>query len=114
MPDRSIPATHTPIEKALLVAHFLHEDGNVEWALIIYEILADLGETSAITRLADIISAPPEYMDVSRAKQLYKKACMLGDYAACHNLGVLYDDLGDSVSAQRYYSMASERGAPSV
>lgn len=109
---RTIPESHSPIEKALLVAHFLEEDGLTDWALIIYELLSSFGDTVAKTRIADILSAPPFYKDVPRAKQLYRDACAAGYDAACHNLAVLFDQLGDSVSAQKYYALARARGAP--
>lgn len=108
----TIPSTHSPTEKALLLAHVLSEEGRTEWALIVYEILVEIGETCAMTRMADILSAPPEYRDVTKAKELYRRACVAGDFCGCHNLAILCEQLGDSVSAEKYYALASARGAP--
>lgn len=99
-----------PIENAYLVAHFAEQEGRVEWALAIYELLISLGETVAMSRMADLLSAPPHFRDVTRAKRLYQQACVAGYDAACHNLAVVYDQLGDSVSAQKYYRLAKQRG----
>lgn len=108
-----IPDIHSPVDKALLLAHLMQDSGNTEIAAIIYEVLILFGETSAMTRMADILSEPPEYINVQRAKELYRQACVGGDYSGCYNLAVLYEQLGDSLSAQKYYALAKARGAPS-
>lgn len=108
----TIPPTHSPTEQALLLAHLLREAGNQDWAIIVYEVLLLLNDVTAMTHLADVLSAAPQYLDVPRAKHLYREACVKGDFSACHNLAVLYNELGDSTSAQRYYDLAKARGAP--
>jgi hypothetical protein len=110
--DSRIPSTHSSVEKALLLAHLLNEDGHADWAIIIYEVLIMLEDTSAMTHLANVLSAPPKYLDVPRAKKLYREACAKGEFSACYNLAVLYQDLGDSASAQRYLRMAKSRASP--
>jgi hypothetical protein len=109
---RSIPETHSKSDKANLLAHFLSEEGDTQASIIIYELLVEIGEVSAMTSLADVLSSPTKFMDIPRAKELYMKACVAGDFCGCYNLGILYDQLGDTVSAQKYFELARSRGAP--
>lgn len=111
LPDfhKTVPEELTLREKTLLFAHILYEEGQVEWSLVLFEFLSSLECLSAATRLADILSEPPLFRDVSRAKLLYMNACAAGDSTACHNLAVLYDQLGEHENAERYYAAASSR-----
>jgi TPR repeat protein len=92
------------------IAVEMEESGNVDDAILMYKIGATLGELTCMTRLADILSEPPNYKNVSVAKALYERACVAGHAPACRNLAILYEQLGDSVRHERYMRLAKTRG----
>ena len=112
-PDNRLEANSsidTYLEKSCAVGIELEDTGRIEDAIAIYELCILSEDLTAMTRLADILSEPPAYLDVQRAKALYKRACMAGHAPACRNLSILYGQLGETEKSERYYKAARDRG----
>lgn len=84
--------------------------GDLFGAISLYKLGVSFGDLICITRLADVLSEPPSFMNVPLAEQLYKRACVAGHAPGCRNLAILYKHLGKSALHDRYMALAKQRG----
>lgn len=97
--------------KRLTEIAILNEDsGNISLAISLYKIGIEFNDLTCMTRLADILSEPPDFIDVPLAEELYLKACVAGHAPGCRNLAILYKQLGRSALHDRYMKLAKSRG----
>jgi len=88
----------------------LEEAGDINGAVSLYKVGVSLGDLTCMTRLADVLSEPPTFMNVGLAEQLYKRACIAGHAPGCRNLAIMYKQLGKSALHDRYMALAKTRG----
>lgn len=88
----------------------LEEAGDLSGAVSLYKIGVSLDDLICMTRLADVLSEPPTFMNVSLAEQLYQRACVAGHAPGCRNLAILYRQLGKAALYDRYMALAKTRG----
>lgn len=108
--DADLEVSQADIDHLYAAAVRLEESGDLEGAQSLYKIGISLGDLYCVTRLADVLSEPPAYLNVPLAEQLYLRACAAGDDAGCRNLAILYKQLGKSVLYERYMKLAKARG----
>lgn len=92
------------------VAIQIEDSGDIDRASALYRIGSGFGNLTCMTRLADILSEPPSFLDLDAAEDLYKKACIAGHAPACRNLAIMYNQLGKSDLYGRYMRLAKSRG----
>lgn len=92
------------------IAIGLEDSGDISRAIALYKIGIELGDLTCMTRLADILSDPPGFVNLEAAERLYKRACVAGHAPACRNLAIMYNQLGKSDLYSRYMKLAKSRG----
>jgi TPR repeat protein len=112
MIDQNIDPDNDDVNRLLTLAIKCEDEGDTESAISLYKFCIYFGDETSMTRLADILSEPPNFRDLDTAIVLYKKACLKGDSSACNNLAILYQQLGQSVAYQKFMRLAKERGDP--
>jgi TPR repeat protein len=100
-------------DKIFDIGVFLEEEEMIDYSKIVYAVSAILGNSMAMTRLADLLWVPEKIDDFDSARYLYLKAGRLGDPVGFHNLSLLYKAIGDEASFGKYMKMANESGLPS-
>jgi len=108
--DTIIHVSDSDLERLCVAGIDAEESGDIEVAISLYKIASSLGDLTSMTRLADILSEPPKFQDVTAAEKLYMRACLAGHAIACGNLAILYNQLGKSVLSQKYLNLAKSRG----
>jgi hypothetical protein len=110
MRDHKFEVDQEDIDKLIIAGIRLEEEGDVDGAESLYKIGTSLGDFVCMTRLADMLSEPPEFKNIPLAEELYKKACVAGKASACRNLAIMYKQLGKSVLHDKYMKYAKSRG----
>lgn len=98
------------LDELVVAAIGLEESGDLARAIALYKIGSSLGHLISMTRLANLLSEPPAYLNVPLAEQLYKRACVAGHAAGCRNLAIMYKQLGKTELHDRYMKLAKVRG----
>lgn len=80
-----------------------------------YERAAQLGDPSAMTRIADNLTPRGHSAKaLARAERLYRRAFHLGYDTAAENLAATYQTLGRYRDAVRWYKRAAAAGSPTA
>lgn len=98
-------------EDQFVLADRLYDEGGFEEAFELFSKLAEAGDTSAMTRLADMYSAAKgvEY-DFEKIIHWEEKAAGLGDPTGMYNLGITYRNAGDVRKARQWLEKALQCG----
>ncbi len=83
------------IDDILESAIKLEELGEYEHSIALYEIAIKYNCTTAMNRLADLISDPAfEFFNLDKSIELYNNSCQKGDPVGCYNLAIEYKKNG--------------------
>lgn len=110
MKDIRIDVTSEDIDCLLAKAIELEDKNDLDTAVSLYKIAVKLGDCTAMTRLADILSDPPNFFNIPLAEELYRKACMAGHAPACRNVAIMFNHLGKSDLYSKFMERAKILG----
>lgn len=110
MTDFDLDFSVKDVDVLIVNAIRLEDEENITDAMSLLKIGISLGDLTCMTRLADILSDPPGFVNVPLSIELYRKACVAGHAPACRNPAILYQHLGKSALHDRYMNLAKARG----